>query len=121
MSKATVDALVKRGIGKKLAEKIAKHYSLKDLKKISYEELEEKIGKDAKKVFEKLGMKEKIKIKKENVEEKIRRIIKEKKEYLPDAIIGEMVKKIEEYNAYDKIKEIVERTIEEYNKTLMEP
>ena len=117
MSKATVDALVKRGIGKKLAEKIAKHYSLKDLKKISYEELQEKIGKDAKKVFEKLG----IKIKKENVEEKIREIINEKKEYLPDAIIGEMVKKIKEYNAYDKIKEIVERTIEEYNKSLMEP
>lgn len=57
MSKTTVNALIKRGIKKSVAEKLAKYYTMKDLKEVKYEELKKKIGKDADEVFKKLGRK----------------------------------------------------------------
>ena len=44
MSRATRDALIKRGIKKRIAEKLAKDYTLSKLKEISFEELKKKIG-----------------------------------------------------------------------------
>lgn len=138
MSKATVNALIKRGIGKKLAEKLAKEFTLSDLKKISYEELEKKIGKDAKKVFEKLGRKiekkEKKKVeKKEKVEKKaepevqdeikakVLEIIKKKNEYLPESVVNDIVAKVKEKGLEKYLEKIVEKAIEQYNQHLMEP
>ncbi len=138
MSKATVNALIKRGISKKLAEKLAKEFTLSDLKKISYEELEKKIGKDAKKVFEKLGRKiekkEKKKVeKKEKVEKKaepevqdeikakVLEIIKKKNEYLPESVVNDIVAKVKEKGLEKYLEKIVEKAIEQYNQHLMEP
>ena len=138
MSKATVNALIKRGISKKLAEKLAKEFTLSDLKKISYEELEKKIGKDAKKVFEKLGRKiEKKEKKKEEKKEKVEKkaepevqdeikakvleIIKKKNEYLPESVVNDIVAKVKEKGLEKYLEKIVEKAIEQYNQHLMEP
>ncbi|MCD6331292.1 MAG: DNA-directed RNA polymerase subunit A'' [Thermoplasmata archaeon] len=136
MSKATLNALIKRGISKKLAEKLAKESTLSDLKKISYEELEKKIGKDAKKVFEKLGRKIEKKEKKEKVEKKkveekpeaedkikakVLEIIKKKNEYLPESVVNDIVNKVKEKGLEKYLEKIVEKAIEQYNQHLMEP
>lgn len=170
MSKTTVNALLKRGIKKKLAEKVAQYYTLKELQTIEYGKLEKKIGKEAEEIFNKLGRKvekEKTKVKKEEkerkretkakkkvekkvekkkerrgkgagkgagkekkeekkkkeetIEERIKRILKEKNEYLPFSIIEEIVEKVEKNNLQDKIEQIVEKAVEEYNNHLMEP
>lgn len=138
MSKATVNALIKRGISKKLAEKLAKEFTLSDLKKISYEELEKKIGKDAKKVFEKLGRKiekkEKKKVEKKEIVEKkaepevqdeikakVLEIIKKKNEYLPESVVNDIVAKVKEKGLEKYLEKIVEKAIEQYNQHLMEP
>ena len=149
-SKATINALIKKGLSKKLAEKVAEYYTLTQLKKVSYEELEEKIGKDAKKVFEKLGRKIEGKEKKEEgkkekrkgkrrkkeekeeekgerkikertVKDEILKILKERKEYLPPIVVDELAEKIESKKLHNKLRIIVEKAIEEYNKHLMEP
>ena len=133
MSKATLNALIKRGIKKKVAEKIAEYYTLSKLNEVSFDELKEKIGeKEAKEVFKKLGReieeKKEKKIKKEvegkeakdEVREKVMQIIKEKNEYLPVVVIDEIVEKIKK-EGIKEIEKVVEKAIEEYNAHLMEP
>lgn len=137
MSKITEKALIKRGLSKKLAEKVANFYNLEELKKADLKELKKKFGKDLNKILKAVGReKEMEKVekrtevkkaskaspkKKIDVREKIIKIIEKKNEYLPPNIIDEIVKKVEENNLSNKIDIIVEKTIEEYNKHLIEP
>lgn len=128
MSKVTEKALIKRGLSKKLAEKVANFYTLEEIKKADLKELKKKFGKDLNKILKAVGReKEMEKVKKSSpkkkidVREKIIKIIEKKNEYLPSNIIDEIVKKVEENNLANKIEVIVEKAIEEYNKHLMEP
>ena len=136
MSKVTIDALIKRGIKKSIAEKVAKEYTLSKLKKVPFEELKEKIGeKKAKEVFKKLGRdvpkkkvskkareskKESKKEEGDAVKEEILKILREKKEYLPSLVIDEIVERVKK-EKIKNIKKVVEKAIEEYNAHLMEP
>ncbi|MEM2934867.1 MAG: DNA-directed RNA polymerase subunit A'' [Candidatus Thermoplasmatota archaeon] len=63
----------------------------------------------------------KAKKKELSTEEKIRELLKEKNEYLPDKIIEELVQKIEKKSLVDKIDDLVEIAIEEYNRSIIEP
>ncbi|RKX95699.1 MAG: DNA-directed RNA polymerase subunit A'' [Spirochaetes bacterium] len=142
MSKTTVNALIKRGLSKKLAEKVAEKYTLSALEKLSDAKIKKEFGKDAEKILKALGRevkkeeKEKEKKKKRRgkvkekakkiegidaIKEEIHRIVKEKNEYLPSAVIEEIAEKVERENLTDKIEAIVERAIEEYNSHLMDP
>ena len=136
MSKATRDALIKRGIKKRIAEKLAKDYTLSKLKEISFEELKKKIGeKEAKEVFKKLKReipkpKKEKKTKKRKVEKaeekefsikkEIEKILKEKNEYLPPAVINDIIERVKKEDIKE-IEKIVKKAIEEYNAHLMEP
>jgi len=136
MSKITANALIKRGISKKVAEKVAEYYTLSELSKIGYKKLEKKVGtKSAEEIFKKLGRKIPVKKKSEKITRKIPKakesgnkskdeiikIINEKKEYLPETIINEIAESIEKNGAKDKIKKVVEKAIKDYNAHLMEP
>jgi len=123
MSKATLNALIKRGIKKSVAEKIAQEYTLSRLKKISFKELADKIGeKEAREVFEKLGINlPDEKERKKMVREEIMEILDKKNEYLPPSVIDEIVERIEKEGERKKLKKIVEKAIDEYNSHLMEP
>lgn len=57
MSSSTVNALVKRGLSKKLAERVAAQYTLTELKKLSDKELKKQFGKDAEKIAKIFGRK----------------------------------------------------------------
>jgi len=150
MAKATEDALIKRGVSKKTAAKVAEKFTLTTLKKIEFDELADAVGKKAaKEIFEKLGREvpeekkgkekkeakktktkeepKKVKEKKaekksEGVKGMIEEIIKEKNEYLPPSVIDELASKIEGNDeAMKKIDKIVERAIKDYNSHLMDP
>ena len=122
MSKATINALVKRGVSKKIANKIAKYYTLSSLQKVDFNDLKEKIGeKEAKEIFKKLGRKIERR-KKYGIEEEINKILKEKNEYLPQSIINEIIEKIKSNGIEkNKIRKVIEKAINEYNAHLMEP
>lgn len=122
MSKATINALVKRGVSKKIANKIAKYYTLSSLQKVDFNDLKEKIGeKEAKEIFKKLGRKIERR-KKYGIEEEINKILKEKSEYLPQSIINEIIEKIKSNGIEkNKIRKVIEKAINEYNAHLMEP
>lgn len=55
MSKATQNALIKRGLSKKLAEKVAKNHTLDSLGKLSDAKLIKEFGKDAKRIGKVIG------------------------------------------------------------------
>ena len=122
MGKATINALVKRGVSKKIANKIAKYYTLSSLQKVDFNDLKEKIGeKEAKEIFKKLGRKIERR-KKYGIEEEINKILKEKSEYLPQSIINEIIEKIKSNGIEkNKIRKVIEKAINEYNAHLMEP
>ena len=144
MSKPTEKALIKRGLSKKLAEKVASKHTISDLEKISYEKLEKEFGKDAEKIMKAMGRKiekkkvvkkktpakkeipkkkaTKKKVKKEaSIKERIMEILDGRKEYLPATIIEEIAEKVERHNMVDKLERIVEKAVEEYNRNLMDP
>ena len=143
MSKATANALIKRGLSKKLAEKLAKKYTLEELKKLSDSKIKKEFGKDAEKILKALGRKvrkekkaakkvtektkekkrevKKERVGKEEIKEKIIKIINARKEYLPLVVIEEIAEKVAKNNLIDKLEKIVEKAIEEYNKHLMDP
>ncbi|MEM1514261.1 MAG: DNA-directed RNA polymerase subunit A'' [Candidatus Thermoplasmatota archaeon] len=56
-----------------------------------------------------------------SIEEKIRKLLKEKNEYLPDKIIEELVQKVKENGLEDKINNLVEIAVEEYNRSIIDP
>ncbi|MCD6572792.1 MAG: DNA-directed RNA polymerase subunit A'' [Thermoplasmata archaeon] len=136
MSRATRDALIKRGIKKRIAEKLAKDYTLSKLKEISFEELKKKIGeKEAKEVFKKLKREipkpkkekktkkrkvEKVEEKEFSIKKEIEKILKEKNEYLPPAVINDIIERVKKEDIKE-IEKIVKKAIEEYNAHLMEP
>ena len=81
MSKPTEKALIKRGLSKKLAEKVASKHTISDLEKISYEKLEKEFGKDAEKIMKAMGRKiEKKKVVKKKAPAKKEKVAKKKKE-----------------------------------------
>jgi len=132
MSKSTENALIRRGLGKKLAEKVASSYTLSELEKASYKKLEKEFGKkDAEKIMKAIGRekeilkaKEKKAVKPEkkmDVREQIQKILDKRKEYLPPAVVDEIAEKVEKRNLIDKIDKVVEKAIEEYNRNLMDP
>ena len=132
MSKSTENALIRRGLGKKLAEKVASSYTLSELEKASYKKLEKEFGKkDAEKIMKALGrekeilkVKEKKAVKPEkkmDVREQIQKILDKRKEYLPPAVVDEIAEKVEKRNLIDKIDRVVEKAIEEYNRNIMDP
>ncbi len=55
------------------------------------------------------------------IEKKIRKLIEEKNEYLPESIIKELARKIEENEMEEKMDKLVEFAIEEYNRSIIEP
>ncbi len=141
MSKITANALIKRGINKKVAEKVAGYYTLSELNSINYKNLEKKVGiKAAEEIFKKLGRKipkakkkvaKRAKVTKKaikkvtsgnKIKDEIIKIVNEKKEYLPETIINELAAVIEK-NGLEKgkIKRVVEKAIKDYNAHLMEP
>lgn len=148
MSSSTVNALVKRGLSKKLAERVAAQYTLTELKKLSDKELKKQFGKDAEKIAKifgrklekeekKSGAKKKKSKKKEastgkakkprtagkptDVKEEIMKLLDKKKEYLSIAVIDELASAIEREGLFDKLEAIVDKAIEEYNNHLMDP
>jgi len=140
MSKPTENALIKRGLSKKLAEKVASSYTISELEKTTYKKLEKEFGKkDADKIMKAVGREKEIpkekkekkkekKTKKEakkkiemSLKEKIQKILDEKKEYLPAVVIEEIAEKVERRNLVGKLERVVEKAIEEYNRNLMDP
>jgi len=148
MSSSTVNALVKRGLSKKLAERVAAQYTLTELKKLSDKELKKQFGKDAEKIAKifgrklekeekKSGAKKKKSKKKEastgkakkpktagkptDAKEEIMKLLDKKKEYLSIAVIDELASAIEREGLFDKLEAIVDKAIEEYNNHLMDP
>ena len=143
MSKITSNALIKRGVNKKVAEKVARYYTLSELSSIDYKKLEKKVGaKAAEEIFKKLGRKIPVKKAKKKVtkrtkvtkkaikkvtsgnkiKDEIIKIVNEKKEYLPETIINELAESIGK-NGLEKgkIKKVIEKAIKDYNAHLMEP
>ncbi len=82
MSKSTENALIKRGLSKKLAEKIASSYTLSELEKTSYKKLEKEFGKDVIKIMKALGREDDIpkeKVKKKATKKEAKKAEKEEK------------------------------------------
>ena len=129
-----------KGIGKKKAQLLwDKGYrSLLDLKVASEKDLARIVGSNASAIKESVGHLEvrdvlakvekipppKIEEPKENalLRKKIEEILAERKEYLPRAIVDELIKNlVDQKIEKKKLEKIIDKAIQEYNKNLMDP
>ena len=109
MSKTTANALIKRGLSKKLAEKVAEKYTLSALEKLSDAKIKKEFGKDAEKILKVLGRKVEEKRKEKGKEKKAVKKKKEKKAAKPaEKKTKEKKEKVKEGTIRERIIKILE-------------